>query len=300
MSSSKQMTMAEAVDRLIPDGSVVAASTCLETLIPFAAGREIIRQRKKGLTLVGPISDIFFDQIVGAGCARKIQAAWVGNVITGTAYHFRRAVENRTVEIEDHSNLTLAMALKAGALGVPYLPVRTALGSDLLRSHPSMRRVSCPFTGMSLVAVAAIRPDVAVVHVQRSDDMGNALFWGNLGVTRDACLASRRVLVTTEEIVAADRITRDPNRVLIPGFKVDAVVHAPWGGHPSPVPGYYNRDHRMFLEYREENRDPESGRAWRMRWIEGNQPYVQRVGTDRLETLKIRHSLLSEPVEFGY
>jgi glutaconate CoA-transferase subunit A len=185
-------------------------------------------------------------------------------------------------------------------MGIPYLPVRTALGSDLLQSNPSLRVISCPFTQKPLVAVAAIRPDVAVVHVQRCDKAGNALSWGNLGVTRDACLASRRVLVTAEEIVDTERITRDPNRVLIPGFKVDAVVLAPWGGHPSPVPGFYNRDHRMFLEYREENRDGESGRSWRQRWIAGSRPYVERLGSQRLEALKIRHSLRSEPVEYGY
>lgn len=300
MLTSKTMTLSAAVRRFIPDGAEVVASTCLESLIPFAAGREIVRQQKRDLTLIGPISDIFFDQIIGAGCVRKVRAAWVGNVITGTAYHFRRAVETGAVAIEDHSNLTLAMGLKAAALGVPYLPTRTALGSDLLRTHPSLRVVSCPFTGEPLVAVAAIRPDVAVVHVQCSDEAGNAHVWGNLGVTRDACLASRRVLLTAERIVPSERITRDPNRVLVPGFQVDAVVHAPWGAHPSPVPGFYNRDHAMFVEYREANRDPEGGRAWRRHWIEGDEPYVQRLGAERIEALKIRHSLLSEPVEVGY
>ncbi len=163
MSRSKLIPLPDAVERFVPDGSSVAAG------LPFAAGREIMRQGKRGLTLIGPISDILFDQLIGAGCVRRVRAAWVGNVITGSGYNFRRAVEAGDVSVEDHSNLTIAMALKAGAMGVPFMPARTALGSDLFATNPGLRTITCPFTGLPLAAVAAITPDVTLVHVQRAD-----------------------------------------------------------------------------------------------------------------------------------
>ena len=276
---------------------------CLEALIPFAAGHEIMRQRKRGLTLIGPISDMLFDQLIGAGCARRVQAAWVGNVITGSGYNFRRAVESGGLRVEDHSNLTLAMALKAAALGVPFLPVRTALGSDLFATNPGLRRCNCPFSGDPLAAVAAIVPDITIIHVQRVDEHGNAHVWGNLGVMRDACLAARHVIVTAEEIVPPEVITSDPNRVITPGFRVSAVVHVPWGGHPSPVPGYYNRDHQAFIDYRNESKTAEAFASWQQHWVESvfkPDDYTRRLGRERMEALKLKHHLYSEPVDFGY
>jgi len=165
--AGKLTSLADAVAKWVPDGCSVALCTSLESLIPFAAGHEIIRQRKRDLTLIGPISDILFDQIIGGGCAGKVEAAWVGNVITGSAYRFRQAVECGAVEMVDHSNLTLAMGLKAGALGVPYLPVRTALGSDLVSRGRHFAKIACPFSGQPLCAVKAICPDAAIVHVQQ-------------------------------------------------------------------------------------------------------------------------------------
>ncbi|MDO8941976.1 MAG: CoA-transferase, partial [Desulfobacterales bacterium] len=250
MSTSKLIPLSDAIGRFVPDGSSVAAGLGLEASIPFAAGHEIMRQRKRGLGLIGPISDMLFDQMIGAGCVQRVQAAWVGNVITGSGYNFRRAVESGALRVEDHSNLTIAMALKAAAMGVSFMPVRTALGSDLFITNPGLRRFSCPFSGDQLAAVAAIRPDVTIIHVQRSDAYGNAHAWGNLGVMRDACLAAHKVIITAEDIVDSEVITRDPNRVITPGFRVSAVCHAPWGGHPSPVPGFYNRDHQAFIDYR--------------------------------------------------
>jgi glutaconate CoA-transferase, subunit A len=281
----------------------VAAGLGLEALIPFAAGHEIMRQRKRGLTLIGPISDMLFDQLIGAGCANRVRAAWVGNVITGSGYNFRQAAESGGLRVEDHSNLTLAMALKAAALGVPFLPVRTALGSDLFSTNPGLKRFSCPFSGNQLAAVAAIRPDVAIIHVQRADEHGNAHAWGNLGVMRDACLAAQKVIITAEEIVPPEVITSDPNRVLTPGFRVSAVVHAPWGGHPSPVPGYYNRDHQAFLEYRNRSQTAEAFASWQQDWVESvfkTEDYTRRLGRERMEALKLKHHLYSEPVDYGY
>ncbi len=303
MPHSKRLSLAQAISRFVPDGSSVALGLAQETMIPFAAGHEIIRQHKRDLTLIGPISDILFDQMIGAGCVRKVRAAWVGNVITGSGYNFRRGVESGDLDIEDHSNLTLAMALRAGALGVPYLPTHTALGSDLFKTNTSLKKVTCPFTGQTLTAVAAINPDVAIIHVQRADEFGNAHAWGNLGMARDACLAAERVLVTCEEIVASRVIRSDPNRVITPGFRVCAVVQAPWGAHPSPLPGYYNRDHQAFIDYGENSKDPQAFNAWMQRWVLdlGDQAaYPERLGKEKRTSLALKTHALSEVVDYGY
>ncbi len=303
MPESKLSTLAEAIDHFVPDGSSVAMGLALESLIPFAAAHEMIRQRKRDLTLIGPISDILFDQIIGAGCVRKIRAAWVGNVVTGSSYSFRQGIESGQLQIEDHSNLTLAMALRAGAMGVPFMPTRTALGSDLFKTNPNLKRTTCPFTGDLLTAVAAINPDVAIIHLQRSDEQGNAHGWGNLGVCRDACLASRRVIITAEEIVSPDVISSDPNRVITPGFRVSAVVHRPFGGHPSPVAGYYNRDHQMFIDYRNESKTPELYAAWKKHWVDpvhNHQDYLDILGEERMAALAIRNHVFSEAADYGY
>ncbi len=303
MPKEKLTTLAEAVDRFIPDGSSVAMGTGLETCIPFAAGHEMIRQKKRGLTLIGPISDILFDQLIGAGAVAGVKAAWVGNVITGSGYNFRRAVESGRLQVEDHTNLTMVMALRAGAMGVSFMPSHTALGSDLHLTNPGLKTVACPFTGERLTAVAAICPDVCIVPVQHADVYGNAHAWGNLGLSREACLASRQIILTAERIVSPDVIASDPNRVLTPGFRVAAVVHEPWGAHPSPMPGFYNRDHRMFIDYRNETRTAEGYEQWRSFWIEeagSRKGYVERLGQERVQSLRIRNPLLSEPVDFGF
>ncbi len=303
MPVSKLLTLSESIRRFVPDGSSVAVGLSLESLIPFAAAHEIIRQRKKNLTLIGPISDILFDQVIGGGCVRQVRAAWVGNVITGSCYNFRRGIETGSLTIEDHSNLTLAMALRAGAMGVSFMPARTALGSDLFKTNTALKTITCPFAGDRLAAVAAITPDVAIVHVQRSDEYGNAHAWGNLGVTRDACLASRRVIVTAEDIVSPEMISLDPNRVITPGFRVSAVVHFPWGGHPSAVPGFYNRDHRVFIDYRNESKTPELFANWQNRWVDSihsSEEYRAFLGQERMDGLEIKTHDWSEPVDYGY
>lgn len=303
MPTSKLLTLSESISRFVPDGSSLTMGLSLESLIPFAAAHEIMRQRKSNLTLIGPISDILFDQVVGAGCVGKIRAAWVGNVITGSGYNFRRAIESHTLEMEDHSNLTIAMALRAGAMGVPFMPALTALGSDLFKTNANLKIMTCPFSGDRLTAVAAINPDVAIVHVQRADEYGNAHAWGNLGITRDACLASRSIIITAEEIVSPEVISRDPNRVITPGFRVSAVVHRPWGGHPSPVPGFYNRDHQAFIDYRNASKTPERFADWLQRWvdsIDSHRDYIELLGDDRISELALKQHVMSEPVDFGY
>jgi glutaconate CoA-transferase subunit A len=300
---TKLLSLREAIATFVCDAHAVALGTAQETLIPFAAGHEIIRQRKRDLTLIGPISDILFDQMIGAGCVRRVRAAWVGNVITGSGYNFRRVVETGTLAIEDHSILTLTAALTAGKMGIPFMPTLTALGSDLYRTNTALKAISCPFTGQKLTAVRAICPDVTIIHAQRADAFGNAHVWGNMGITREACLASRAVIITAEDIVEPEVISSDPNRVVVPGFKVAAVAHVPWGAHPSPAPGYYNRDHQAFLDYRDASRNPEAFMRWREEWIDtvhSPDDYLGLLGESRRRQLALSRHLFSEPADYGY
>ena len=299
------MRMQEAVARFIPDGASVCMGTALEAAIPFAAGHELIRQRRRGLTLIGPISDMLFDQLVGAGCVRRIIAAWVGNVSAGLGHNYRRAVEKGVpapVEVEDHSNLTLAFALQAGALGVPYLPTRSLLGTGLAESNPTFKAGTDPWSGVPLLLVPALVPDVAVLHVQRADEDGRAHFWGTLGVTRPAALAARRVIIVAEEIRPRNRILSDPGLVLTPETKVVAVVHEPFGAYPSPVQGCYRRHHDFFGRFHEESRTVEGNRAWLDRWVHSVddwQGFLGVVGADVLETIRITRPLPSDPLDYG-
>src|SRR6202158_5858973 len=205
----KLVSMQRAIADHVPSGSMVAMGAQLEQMIPFAAGHEIIRQGRLDLTLVGPISDILFDQMIGAGCVSRVMAAWVGNASSGAGYCFRRAVEHaipNAIETVDYTNFTLAMALHAAALGVPFLPTYAALGSDLLKSNGNLREFVSPVNEERLIAVRALRPDVAIVPVQRADAFGNSHLWGNLGVAIDGARASRKVIVVAEEIVSPDVI----------------------------------------------------------------------------------------------
>ncbi|MEK7827663.1 MAG: CoA-transferase, partial [Thermodesulfobacteriota bacterium] len=220
---SKIMTMCDAVARFVPHGSSVVMGAALESLIPFAAGHEIIRRQVCDLTLIGPISDLLFDQLIGAGCVRKVIAAWVGNVSAGLGHNYRRACEQRIphrLEVIDHSNFTISLALLAGGLGAPYIPTYTLLGTDIPRTNPAFRQSVSPFGGEKILLVPSLQPDVAILHVQRSDENGNAHAWGSLGISEEAALASQRIIIVAEEIVPHQIIVSDPNRVLAPSFKV--------------------------------------------------------------------------------
>jgi glutaconate CoA-transferase, subunit A len=303
---SKIVSMQQAIAQHVPSGSMVMMGAQLEQMIPFAAGHEMIRQGRRDLTLVGPISDILFDQLIGAGCVSRVMAAWVGNASAGMGYCFRRAVEKRiprAIETVDHTNLTLALALHAGAMGVPFMPTYSTLGSDLLKRNGNLREFASPVNEERLVAVRALRPDVAIVNVQRADAAGNAHLWGSLGVAIDGARASRKVIVVAEEIVAPEVIASDPNRTLIPGFLVAAVVHEPGGAHPAPVQGYYGRDHAFFQEYHDQTRELDGFERWIKHWVSevpSRDAYLKRVGEARLESLRVREHALSVPADFGF
>jgi len=297
--------MREAVARFVPDGASVCMGTALEALIPFAAGHEIIRQRRRDLTLVGPISDMLFDQLVAAGCVGRIQAAWVGNVSGGLGHNYRRAVERgipHPIEVEDHSNLTIALALQAGAMGAPYVPTHSLLGTGLLQSNPTFKEGRDPFSGDPIVLVPALTPDVAILHVQRADAEGHAHCWGTLGVTREAALAAKRVILVAEEIQPRERLLSDPGLVLVPTLKVAAVVHEPFGAYPSPVQGCYRRAHDFYHRYHEESRTEDGTRAWLDRWVHGVKDwagFLELLGADAQAAVRITSPRLSEPLDYG-
>jgi glutaconate CoA-transferase subunit A len=295
----KLLPLAAAVDRFVPDGASVALGMALESLIPFAAGHELIRRQRRDLELIGPISDMLFDQLIGAGCVRRITAAWVGNVSAGLGHNYRRAVEQAVpapLELEEHSNFSVGLALQAAAMGVPYLPTRTLLGSDLARRNPRITPA-----GVGVLHVAALQPDVAILHVQRADVEGHAHCWGNLGLSKEAGLAARRVILVAEEIVPPDVILSDPNRILLPPHKVAAVVHESGGAHPSPVQGYYGRDHAAFGEYHRGSRSRDAFLSWLQEWVfdvADRRDYIARLGS-RFEALRPRAARLAAAVDYA-
>ncbi len=303
---NKLTSMTEAIVQFVPDGSSIAIGLALEPLIPFAAAHEIIRQQRRDLTLIGPISDILFDQLIGAGCVAKICAAWVGNVSEGLAHCYRRATEQsipRPIVTEDHSNFTIGLALLAAGLGSPYIPTRSLLGSDIPRKNITLRTIASPDDGTPLLLVPAIQPDVTIIHVQRSDEDGNAHSWGNFGITEQAMLAARDVILVAEEIVPRAVIVSDPNRVLGPSFKVRAVVHEPWGAHPSAVQGYYNRDHAFYTEYHTRTRTVDGYSAWLDDWVlntPNRAAYRARLGEERIRNLGVKEHRYAAPVDYGY
>src|SRR5215472_3711885 len=308
---SKIVSMRQAIAELVPDGSSVALGLQMEQMIPFAAGHEIVRQKKRDLRLIGPISDILFDQLIGAGCVKDVVAAWVGNVMMGSAYNFRRATEHENpgthgekLKVFNMTNFCISLALQAGAMGVPFLPTRTAMGSDIPKGNHFFYQIISPFEPKeTLLAVRAIQPDVTIVHVQRADKNGNAHCWGNFGVMLEGVRAAKKVILCAEEIVPEDVIASDPNRTVIPGFLVSAVVDCPYGGHPSPVQGYYKRDDAFFQQYHAETSTPQDFNTWLQRWVSGvrdREGYVQQLGQDRVAELGVKSHAYAAPTDYGY
>lgn len=300
----KFVSLQDAIVAHVPDGSSVALGLQMEQMIPFAAGHEIIRQKKRGLRLIGPISDILFDQLIGAGCVDEVVAAWVGNVMMGSAYNFRRAVEKEGLKVFNMTNFAIALGLQAGAMGVPFLPTRTAMGSDVPRNNHFFYQIISPFEPKeTLLAVRAIVPDVTIVHVQRADAHGNAHCWGNFGVMLEAVRAAKKVIVCAEEIVAAEVIASDPNRTVIPGFLVTAVCEVKLGAHPSPVQGYYKRDDAAFQQYHEGTKTKEQFDAWAREWVHGvadRAAYAERLGIERVSALSVKEHAYAAQTDYGY
>jgi len=252
--------MRDAVARFVHDGDTVVIEGFTH-LICFAAGHEIIRQRRRDLTLARLTPDLIYDQMIAAGCARKLVFSWAGNPGVGSLHAFRRAVEGKSagaLEIEEYSHFGMVARFSAGAARLPFWPLRNYMGTDLPTANPRIRSVACPYTGEALATVPALNPGVTIVHAQRADAAGNAQMWGLVGVQKEAAFASERVIVVVEELVEEAVIRSDPNRTLIPGMIVSAVVVEPWGAHPSYAQGYYDRDNDFYVAWESISRDPDT------------------------------------------
>jgi glutaconate CoA-transferase subunit A len=256
-------SLSEAVAGLIRDGQTVALEGFTH-LIPSAAGHEIIRQRRTGLTLVRMTPDLIYDQLIGMGCAEKLIFSWGGNPGVGSLHRLREAIEHgwpRPLEIEEYSHGAMAHAYEAGAAGMPCTIFRGYLGTDPPRVNPNIRFVTCPFTGEPLACIPSIRPDVTIVHAQKADRAGNVLIEGITGVQKEAVLAARRAIVTVEEVVE-DLDLGSPNSVVLPGWTISAVVVTPRGAHPSYAHGYYPRDNSYYMAWDAVSRDRDGFMAW--------------------------------------
>jgi glutaconate CoA-transferase subunit A len=267
---SKLVSMKDAIAAHVRDGDVVVIEGFTH-LICFAAGHEIIRQRRRDLTLCRLTPDLIYDQMIAAGCARKLVFSWAGNPGAGSLHAFRRAVEKGTppLEIEEYSHFGMVARMSAGAARLPFWVMRNYMGTDLPAVNPLIKSVTCPYTGESLATVPALNPDVTIVHAQRADASGNAQVWGLLGVQKEAAFASRKVIVVVEELVDESVIRADPNRTLIPGMIVDAVVLEPWGAHPSYAQGYYDRDNAFYVAWEDISRDPARLQAYLEEYVYG-------------------------------
>ena len=268
------VSLKTAIADLVHDGNVVALEGFTH-LIPHAAGHELIRQGRRDLSLIRMTPDIVYDQLIGAGCARRLTFSWGGNPGVGSLHRLRDAVEDgwpSTLELEEHSHAGMAAAYAAGASNLPFGVLRGYVDTDLV-DRTSVRRITCPFTREDLAAVAAHRPDVGVIHAQQADRAGNVQLWGILGVQKEAILASARSLVTVEEIV--EELEPRPGGVVIPSWTIDAIAVAPGGAHPSYAHGYYERDNEFYVQWDAISRDRDQFAAWIERHVLGTSDAVE-------------------------
>jgi glutaconate CoA-transferase subunit A len=283
--SGKVMTMAEAIGTYVTDGDTLVIEGFTH-LICFAAGHEIIRQKKRDLVACRLTPDLIYDQMVAAGCVRKVVFSWAGNPGVGSLFGLRRAVERgvpRPVEIEEYSHFGMVARFVAGASGLPFMHLKDYEGSDLPKKNRNIKFVRCPYTGGRYATVPALNPDVAVIQVQRADAEGNGQIWGLMGVQREAAFASKRVIVVAEELVPADVVRADPNRTLIPGMIVDAVVVEPFAAHPSYALGYYDRDNAFYVEWAKVSKEKAGMDRYLEEWIhglKGRAEYRDKLGGD--------------------
>lgn len=299
---NKVLSMKDAVASLVRDGDTVVIEGFTH-LICFAAGHEIIRQKKKDLTLARLTPDLIYDQMIEAGVAKKLIFSWAGNPGVGSLHAFRRAVEAQppALAIEEYSHFGMVARLSAGAANLPFWPLRNYEGTDIPGANPLIKSVDCPYTGETLATVPALRPDVTIVHAQRADKNGNAQIWGLMGVQKEAAFASKRVIVVVEELVDEAVIRQDPNRTLIPGLQVDAVVVEPWGAHPSYAQGYYDRDNDFYVRWDKIAREKESFKKYLDEFVYGVKDRAGYMAKNPglAERLKAK-PLVSTGVNYGY
>ena len=283
-------SLSSAISQHIRDGDLVYAAGFTH-LIPFATGHEIIRQRKKNLTVARATPDIIYDQMAAAGCLRKVIFSYAGNPGVGSLRILRAEMEAGRLEYEEYSHFAMITRLTAGAAGLPFLPMKSVGTQDLLGANPQYRTVTDPYSGETLNTVPALNPDVAIIHAQRADAQGNTQIWGIIGEQKEAAFASKRVIVTAEEIVDESVIRADPNRTIIPAMIVSAVCHVPYAGHPSYTQGCYDRDNTFYLEWDKISSSPEAVKAWLGEWVYGvkdRDEYWAKLGAETHERLKVK------------
>jgi glutaconate CoA-transferase subunit A len=301
---SKVTSMRDAVAALVHDGDVVAIEGFTH-LICFAAGHEIIRQRKRDLTLARLTPDLIYDQMVAAGTARKLVFSWLGNPGVGGLHAIRRRIENADpapLELEEYSHFGMVGRYTAGASNLPFFPLRSYFETDLPKANPLIRPIKSPYGDETVYAVPPLRPDVTVVHAQRADAAGDTQMWGLLGCQKEAAFAAERVIVVVEELVDESVVRADPNRTVIPGLIVDAVVVEPFGAHPSYVQGAYDRDNDFYRDWDGIARDATSTQAWLDEWVygvSGRAEYVDKLGTERVAALRPSGEAPSGSVDYG-
>lgn len=297
------MSMREAIGRHVTDGVSVAIEG-FTAFIGFAAAHEIIRQGRRDLTLIRMTPDLIYDQMVAAGVAKKMVFSYMGNPGVGSLHCVRRAVEKgepQPLEIEEYSHFGMVARYIAGASRLPFFPLRSYTGSDMPAANPRIQFVDDPYGSGPIAVVPPLTPDVAIIHAQRADSQGNTQLWGLLGMQKEVAFSAEKVIIVVEEIVSEEIIRRDPNRTLIPGLVVDAVVHEPYGAHPSYVQGYYDRDNTAYLEWDALSRDPAATAAWLQEWVydvPDRAAYLTKLGPERLRQLA-PGDLWSAPVNYG-
>jgi glutaconate CoA-transferase, subunit A len=297
---SKLHSLSEAIGKFVDDGDTVYAAGFTH-LIPFAAGHEIIRQGKNNLTLARATPDLIYDQMVAAGCAKKVIFSYMGNPGVGSLRLVRSAIEQGKLEWEEYSHFGMITRLQAGASGLPFLPMNQTGAIDLEKSNPNIKRIADPFGGKDVIVVPALHPDVAIVHVQRADENGNAHLWGIIGEQKEAAFAARKVIVTAEEIVDESVIRSDPNRTMIPAIVVSAVCHVPYACHPSYAQGYYDRDNEFYLAWDKVSESAEATTRYLDEWVYGvkdRNEYWEKLGTETHKRLEVPEQM-SQPINYG-
>lgn len=301
---NKLMSMKEAIQLFVKDGDTVVIEGFTH-LICFGAGHEIIRQRKKNLVACRLTPDLIYDQMIAAGCVKKLVFSWAGNPGVGPLYGLRRAVEKGIplkIKIEEYTHFGMVARFMAGASKLSFMHLKSFDGSSLAEENKNIQTVTCPYTGQVYSTVPALNPDVAVIHVQRVDAQGNAQIWGLMGVQKEAAFASDKVIIVAEELVDSSVIRSDPNRTIIPGMIVDAVVIEPFAAHPSYAQGYYDRDNQFYVDWYKISKDQSSMENYLKEWIfsvSNRKEYLAKLGEDYVKSLEAK-PCLSGSVNYGY
>jgi glutaconate CoA-transferase, subunit A len=302
-SVSKVTSMRDAIADLVRDGDTVAIEGFTH-LICFAAGHEIIRQHKRDLTLARLTPDVIYDQMIAGGVARKLVFSWLGNPGVGGLGAIRRRIEASPpeLELEEYSHFGMVARYTAGAANLPFFPLRSYFETDLPKANPLIRSIESPYGDGVVYAVPPLKPDVTIVHAQRASASGDTQVWGLLGCQKEAAFAADRVIVVVEEVVSDEVVRADPNRTIIPGLVVDAVVAEPWGAHPSYVQGAYDRDNRFYLDWDPISRDENATQSWLAEWVHGvsgRSEYIEKLGAERVASLRPSAPAPSGSVDYG-